>query len=184
MLDHKAKAYLLEVNHSPSFGCDTPLDKRIKSGLILETMRLMSVHAEAKGREMERERDLFLRRMQRASEQRAEQRREEAPAGGASASTEDLDFMESIREEKKRELWCGLLESSRGQDGGHSGRWVVLEGEREYCCRNGACCMGLRVMKGLCGRAGMSRGWAEGRVWDWDGGSEGQGGGVGLGWGQ
>ncbi len=26
MLDHQCKPYLLEVNHSPSFTCDSPLD--------------------------------------------------------------------------------------------------------------------------------------------------------------
>jgi tubulin polyglutamylase TTLL6/13 len=30
ILDHKLKPYLLEVNHSPSFTTDTPLDSAIK----------------------------------------------------------------------------------------------------------------------------------------------------------
>lgn len=30
ILDHKLKPYLLEVNHSPSFTTDTPLDAAIK----------------------------------------------------------------------------------------------------------------------------------------------------------
>jgi len=34
MLDHKLKCWLLEVNHSPSFNIDTPLDNKIKSNVI------------------------------------------------------------------------------------------------------------------------------------------------------
>eukprot|EP00951_Prasinocladus_malaysianus_P049353 scaffold668775_cov45-Prasinocladus_malaysianus.AAC.1 len=30
MLDHKLKPWLIECNHSPSFGVDTPLDLNIK----------------------------------------------------------------------------------------------------------------------------------------------------------
>lgn len=34
MIDRKFKPWLIEVNHSPSFTCDTPLDLRIKENLI------------------------------------------------------------------------------------------------------------------------------------------------------
>ena len=34
MLDHKCKPYLLEVNHSPSFSTDSPLDETVKGTLI------------------------------------------------------------------------------------------------------------------------------------------------------
>ena len=34
MLDQKMRPYLIEVNHSPSFTCDTPFDLKIKSTLV------------------------------------------------------------------------------------------------------------------------------------------------------
>ena len=30
ILDHKLRPWLLEVNHSPSFTCDSPLDKDVR----------------------------------------------------------------------------------------------------------------------------------------------------------
>ena len=30
ILDYKLKPWLLEINYTPSFSCDTPIDKRIK----------------------------------------------------------------------------------------------------------------------------------------------------------
>ena len=43
MLDEKAKPYLLEVNHSPSFSTDSPLDEKIKGELIRDTIRLLGM---------------------------------------------------------------------------------------------------------------------------------------------
>jgi len=43
MLDEKAKPYLLEVNHSPSFSTDSPLDEKIKGELIRDTIRLLGL---------------------------------------------------------------------------------------------------------------------------------------------
>jgi len=37
MLDEELNAYLLEVNHAPSFSTDSPLDLRIKRSLIHNT---------------------------------------------------------------------------------------------------------------------------------------------------
>ena len=45
MLDHKLKPWLLEVNHTPSFTTDTPLDKSIKRSVIKDTLTLMNVSA-------------------------------------------------------------------------------------------------------------------------------------------
>jgi tubulin polyglutamylase TTLL6/13 len=38
MLDYKCKPYLLEVNHSPSFSTDSPLDEKVKGDLIRDTI--------------------------------------------------------------------------------------------------------------------------------------------------
>lgn len=47
-MDHKLKPYVLEVNHTPSFSIDTPLDKTIKKNLILDTLILMDVRNKPK----------------------------------------------------------------------------------------------------------------------------------------
>jgi hypothetical protein len=43
MLDSDCKPILLEVNHSPSFGTDSPLDYKIKSQLMFDTFRLLGM---------------------------------------------------------------------------------------------------------------------------------------------
>lgn len=43
MLDNNFKPYLIEVNHTPSFTTDTPLDFTIKRNLILDTFNLLNI---------------------------------------------------------------------------------------------------------------------------------------------
>ena len=43
MLDHKLKPWLIEVNHTPSFTTDTPLDKTIKRGVIKDALKIMNI---------------------------------------------------------------------------------------------------------------------------------------------
>lgn len=43
MLDHKCKPYLLEVNHSPSFSTDSPLDEKVKGDLIRDTIQMLGL---------------------------------------------------------------------------------------------------------------------------------------------
>ncbi|CAD8177128.1 unnamed protein product [Paramecium octaurelia] len=47
-LNHKLQPILLEVNHTPSFTTDTPLDSMIKKNLIRDTLKLMNVNLKAK----------------------------------------------------------------------------------------------------------------------------------------
>ncbi len=42
MLDHKAKPWLLEVNQSPSFSTDSPLDYKIKKTVIGDAFNLLN----------------------------------------------------------------------------------------------------------------------------------------------
>ena len=42
MLDRKLKPWLLEVNHSPSFHTDAPLDKDIKEGFLGDTIKMLN----------------------------------------------------------------------------------------------------------------------------------------------
>ena len=37
------KPWILEVNHSPSFKTDTPLDFKIKKNLIIDTIKLLNL---------------------------------------------------------------------------------------------------------------------------------------------
>lgn len=43
MIDHNLKSQLLEVNQSPSFTTDSPLDYKIKKALISETIKLLNL---------------------------------------------------------------------------------------------------------------------------------------------
>ena len=48
MLDSNCKPYLLEVNHSPSFATDSPLDEKVKGELIRDTIRLLGISKKRK----------------------------------------------------------------------------------------------------------------------------------------
>ena len=48
ILDHTCKPFLLEVNHSPSFTCDSPLDAKVKGDLIRDTVRLLGLSKKRK----------------------------------------------------------------------------------------------------------------------------------------
>ncbi|KAL0213194.1 hypothetical protein RCL1_006820 [Eukaryota sp. TZLM3-RCL] len=43
ILDHRLKPLLLEVNHSPSFSCDSTLDLEIKTNLITDSLKLIGL---------------------------------------------------------------------------------------------------------------------------------------------
>ena len=42
MMDYKLKPFLLEVNHTPSFRCDSPLDEAVKMAVLRGTMEMVS----------------------------------------------------------------------------------------------------------------------------------------------
>ena len=44
LLDYKCRPWLLEVNSSPSFTTDTPLDRKIKRNLISDTFKLLNLN--------------------------------------------------------------------------------------------------------------------------------------------
>ncbi len=43
LIDQDLKPWILEVNHSPSFKTDTPLDFKIKKNLIVDTIKLLNL---------------------------------------------------------------------------------------------------------------------------------------------
>jgi len=46
MLDQKLKPWMLEVNHTPSFGADTAVDETVKKGLIKNTLEIIQMSVE------------------------------------------------------------------------------------------------------------------------------------------
>merc|ERR1719386_601955 len=52
MLDSKLKPYLIEVNHLPSFTCDSPLDEDIKYRLVNQTIDLTCGSLSSKDKRM------------------------------------------------------------------------------------------------------------------------------------
>lgn len=44
MIDDKAVPWVLEVNHAPSFSTDTPLDFKIKKGVITDAIALLNLN--------------------------------------------------------------------------------------------------------------------------------------------
>ncbi|CAI2380111.1 unnamed protein product [Moneuplotes crassus] len=63
LLDHKCRPWLLEVNSSPSFATDTPLDRKIKKGLISDTFQLVNLTEDRKRRHKRYQQDSLLTRM-------------------------------------------------------------------------------------------------------------------------
>ena len=56
MLDHKLIPYLLEINYTPSFTADTPLDQFIKKNLISDTFKVLNINEKWK-KDMKAKRD-------------------------------------------------------------------------------------------------------------------------------
>ena len=48
MIDDKNRLYLLEINYTPSFSTETPLDHLIKSTLIRDSLVLLNVTPQAR----------------------------------------------------------------------------------------------------------------------------------------
>jgi tubulin polyglutamylase TTLL6/13 len=47
-IDHQSKPWLLEVNQSPSFSTDAPIDLRIKKNLIIDTVKMLGLSLKRK----------------------------------------------------------------------------------------------------------------------------------------
>ena len=43
LIDEKLKPWLIEINHTPSFATDTPLDFKIKKDLIADTIQILNM---------------------------------------------------------------------------------------------------------------------------------------------
>ena len=48
LIDEKLKPWLIEINHTPSFATDTPLDFKIKKDLIADTIQILNMTSQKK----------------------------------------------------------------------------------------------------------------------------------------
>ena len=70
--------FLLEVNHSPSFKCDSPLDHLVKTNLVADTIELININTESRNDAMYEaflERDLRIKTGKRTSLNRVDRER-------------------------------------------------------------------------------------------------------------
>ncbi len=63
MIDDRNKVYLLEINYTPSFSTETPLDHLIKSNLIRDSLVLMNVTPEARDQALKTAKEVLDRRV-------------------------------------------------------------------------------------------------------------------------
>ena len=71
MLDKKLKPWLIEVNHSPSFHTDAPLDKEVKEGLLYDTLNLIDLYSNDKRKCMEEDKRKVKERLLRQKSKEA-----------------------------------------------------------------------------------------------------------------
>lgn len=78
-LDKKAKPWLIEVNQSPSFMTDSPLDHKVKKGVLVDSFRMLNLNWRRKNRYINNARIDKQRRLQglpRASNYEKEETRQ------------------------------------------------------------------------------------------------------------
>ncbi|GMH70097.1 hypothetical protein TL16_g05323 [Triparma laevis f. inornata] len=75
MFDEKLKPYLIEVNHLPSFGTDSPLDEDIKSRVVEQALSILQVNKS--------DQRVFEEKMKKESEMRLYSSAKGASAGGS-----------------------------------------------------------------------------------------------------
>lgn len=52
LIDEKLKPWLIEINHTPSFATDTPLDFKIKKDVVADTLSILNMTYGSKKRFM------------------------------------------------------------------------------------------------------------------------------------
>ncbi|XP_075362643.1 LOW QUALITY PROTEIN: tubulin polyglutamylase TTLL13-like [Mycteria americana] len=83
LLDRRLKPWLLEVNHSPSFTTDSPLDREVKDALLCDTINLINVHACNKRKVLEEDKQRAKERLLQAHQTLRASRREELESNQA-----------------------------------------------------------------------------------------------------
>ncbi|XP_035868225.1 tubulin polyglutamylase TTLL13P-like isoform X2 [Phyllostomus discolor] len=77
LLDHKLKPWLLEVNHSPSFTTDSPLDQEVKDALLCDTLVLINLRGCDKRKVLEEDKRRVKGRLLQGQQELREARREQ-----------------------------------------------------------------------------------------------------------
>lgn len=62
IIDHELNPFLLEVNHSPSFTMDEPIDKKVKLSVLRDTLKLLYTNVDDKRRIEREDRNRIYRR--------------------------------------------------------------------------------------------------------------------------
>ena len=64
ILDSKLKPYVLEVNHTPSFSIDSPLDFSVKKNVISDALKLLNINPVNRGQYLKKQKiEIFKRSM-------------------------------------------------------------------------------------------------------------------------
>ena len=77
-LDKRAKPWLIEVNQSPSFMTDSPLDEKVKKGVLIDAIKMLNLNWRRKNRYINNaraEKHKRLTGVPRASNQEKEEQR-------------------------------------------------------------------------------------------------------------
>ncbi|XP_057681967.1 tubulin polyglutamylase ttll6 isoform X2 [Corythoichthys intestinalis] len=92
LLDHSLRPWLLEVNHSPSFTTDSPLDREVKDALLLDTLGIINLNACNRSKITKEER---RRAKERLQENRSRAARSEELHQSQAASVKQTEKYES-----------------------------------------------------------------------------------------
>jgi hypothetical protein len=98
MLDRKLQPWLIEVNHSPSFSCDSALDQQIKEALINDVMTVINVNPYDKKR--------HRAKMQVEAQQRLYGGKKQAGKTAADATAAEEEEQKTISKQAKAEKKC------------------------------------------------------------------------------
>lgn len=63
IIDQNLRPYILEVNYTPSFTTDTPLDSLIKKNVIKDTLILMNINLRTRNEIMNSRKELMQQRV-------------------------------------------------------------------------------------------------------------------------
>lgn len=73
-IDVKGKPWLIEVNQSPSFSTDSPLDLKIKQGVLIDSLNILNLSIKRKNKYLAQMRTEMQNRLQGAKRMTYEER--------------------------------------------------------------------------------------------------------------
>ena len=90
ILDQNARPYILEVNHTPSFTTDSPLDWKIKKRVIKDALVLMNIRARERKQFLKKQKEMVMKR---------------ALTGRLEKETKEERGAKAALEKEKRDKW-------------------------------------------------------------------------------